>query len=84
MDPSNVERARRNLHRWLDDGILPGRASRAELAHALGIPESALGSDDDDEEDETMHEAFLLFVDLMDQIGAVRQKKNARKRAMRA
>jgi transcriptional regulator with XRE-family HTH domain len=38
MDPDNLNRARRNLHRWLDEGIVPGRASRDELAEALGIP----------------------------------------------
>lgn len=38
MDPENLNRARRNLHRWLDEGIVPGRASREELAVALGLP----------------------------------------------
>lgn len=42
MDPENLNRARRNLHRWLDEGIVPGRASRDDLAAALGIPASAL------------------------------------------
>lgn len=38
MDPANLNRARRNLHRWLDEGIVPGRSSREELAVALGLP----------------------------------------------
>jgi hypothetical protein len=49
MDPDNLNRARRNLHRWLDEGISPSMASRAEVAVALGIAEVELS--DDDEED---------------------------------
>lgn len=37
MDPNNVDRARRNLHRWLDEGISPNRASVVEIADALGV-----------------------------------------------
>jgi hypothetical protein len=48
IDPHNVDRVRRNLHRWLDEGIVPNRSSRAELAAALGLPAGSL----DDEEDE--------------------------------
>jgi hypothetical protein len=47
MDPQNVDRARRNLHRWLDEGISPNRASVSDIATALGIDEGDL-----DEEDE--------------------------------
>lgn len=80
MDPANLNRARRNLHRWLDGGITPGRASRVAVAEALGLPEGEL---DDEEDEAAMREAFLLFVDLMGQVNQA-QKKNARKRAMRA
>lgn len=48
IDPNNVDRVRRNLHRWLDQGLSPHRASRREVAVALGLDEHAL---DDDEED---------------------------------
>lgn len=48
MDPNNLDRARRNLHRWLDEGIAPSRSSRREVAEALGLEPSAL--DEDDEE----------------------------------
>ena len=47
MDPENLNRARRNLHRWLDEGTVPGRASREELAAALGIPASELAPAND-------------------------------------
>ena len=50
MDPNNIGRARRNLHRWLDEGITPNRASRAEVAAALGIEARALESDDEEED----------------------------------
>lgn len=50
IDPLNVERARRNLHRWLDEGMTPHRASRAEVAVALGLSEDEL-EDDDEESD---------------------------------
>lgn len=49
IDPANVDRARRNLHRWLDEGITPSRASRAEVEVALGLESSSLA--DDEEED---------------------------------
>lgn len=48
IDPINLDRARRNLHRWLDEGIAPGRNSRADVARALGIDAAEL--DEDDEE----------------------------------
>lgn len=48
IDPANVDRARRNIHRWLDEGIVPHRSSRREVAVALGLDEHSL--DDDDEE----------------------------------
>ena len=51
MDPQNIDRARRNLHRWLDEGIRPGRTSRREVAVALGIEQAALEGDDDEESD---------------------------------
>jgi hypothetical protein len=55
MDPVNIDRARRNLHRWLDEGISPGRASRREVATALGLDTAEL--DDDEEAD---HVAVLM------------------------
>lgn len=55
MDPENVDRARRNLHRWLDEGITPGRASRSEVAAALGIKAHELVEDDEEESDMSMH-----------------------------
>lgn len=48
IDPANVDRVRRNLHRWLDEEISPHRSSRREVATALGLDEHAL--DEDDEE----------------------------------
>ncbi len=51
MDPQNVDRARRNLHRWLDEGITPHRASIAEIATALGLEADELSADDDEESD---------------------------------
>jgi hypothetical protein len=50
IDPENLNRARRNLHRWLNEGIVPSPVSRVVVAHALGIATEEL-SDDDDEED---------------------------------
>lgn len=59
MDPLNVDRARRNLHRWLDEGIAPGRASRAEVAGALGIEAHELT----EAEDEESHQVASLTLD---------------------
>jgi hypothetical protein len=50
MDPVNLDRARRNLHRWLDEGITPNRGSREEIATALGVSESDLPDDDEEAE----------------------------------
>lgn len=64
MDPENLNRARRNLHRWLDEGITPSRASRAEVAVALGIPESELDPDDE-EADQLMAPLVRAIRDLV-------------------
>ena len=66
MDPQNVDRARRNLHRWLDEGIRPGRASRREVAAALGIEQAALEGDDDEESDpvSALMNALFRVIDL--------------------
>lgn len=61
MDAENVDRARRNLHRWLDEGIAPGRASRREVAAALQIDHAELEGDDDEEADPVVD----LFTALM-------------------
>jgi hypothetical protein len=80
--PGDPETARRSLIRYLQNGIVPNAATRAELAEALGCTNGAL--EPDDEEDEpAMREAYRLFVDLMGQIDTAQQKKNARKRAAR-
>lgn len=50
IDPANLDRARRNLHRWLDEGMQPTRTSRVAVARALGVDVSELEEDDDDEE----------------------------------
>lgn len=60
MDPENVDRARRNLHRWLDEGIKPGRASRTEVAAALRIEASELEDDDEEADPVTAFLAALM------------------------
>jgi hypothetical protein len=52
IDPDNVERARRNLIRWMHEGIQPGRTARIDVARALGIDHAEL--EDDDEEADPM------------------------------
>lgn len=39
LDPSNPERAERNLRRWLAGSNVPGPASRLALAEALELPD---------------------------------------------
>lgn len=64
IDPTNVDRVRRNLHRWLDEGILPHRSSRREVATALGLDEHAL--DDDEESDPvSIDELLRRRIDLL-------------------
>lgn len=46
IDPENIDRARRNLHRWFDDGMTPVPASRRKVAVALGLDEHALDGDE--------------------------------------
>jgi hypothetical protein len=62
MDPINVDRARRNLHRWLDEGIKPGRASRREVATALRIEAAEL---EDDEESDPVAVLVAAFRQIM-------------------
>lgn len=42
LRPDNPEDARRNLNRWLHEGILPRSEQRVEVARALGLQEDAL------------------------------------------
>lgn len=58
MDPEHPERARRNLNRWLHEGIRPSPANRIAVAVALGIREDEFSSDEDDEEDAELHAAL--------------------------
>ena len=64
IDPANLDRARRNLHRWLDEGMSPSRTSRVGVARALGIDPSEL-EDDDEESDPVadLYKAFERFID---------------------
>jgi hypothetical protein len=62
IDPEQLNRARRNLHRWLDEGIVPSTASRVVVAHALGIPTEELTDDEDDEDDPAMSLDALLRI----------------------
>jgi hypothetical protein len=45
IDPDNIERARRNLIRWIHQGIQPSRANRLDVARALGIDPGELEDD---------------------------------------
>lgn len=60
IDPANVDRARRNLHRWLDEGIQPSAASRVAVAHALGVPTEEVTDDEDEEDDPAVSLDALL------------------------
>jgi transcriptional regulator with XRE-family HTH domain len=51
IDPDNVERARRNLIRWMYGETRPSRLSRIDVARALGIDPSELEGDGDEEAD---------------------------------
>ena len=59
IDPGNIERARRNLIRWIHGGITPGRNSRNDVARALGIDPSELEDDDEETDLAAVLEAFL-------------------------
>lgn len=81
LRPADTEGARRDLNRYLHNGIVPSAGRRAEIEEALGMESGSL---DEDEEDPSMREAFYLFVDLMERVDTSRRtKKNARKRAVR-
>lgn len=54
LDPEQPERARRNLNRWIHEGIKPSPANRVAVAVALGVREDAFADDEDDEEDAEM------------------------------
>lgn len=48
-DPGNLERERRNLHRWLSGQHLPVLAVRRELAVELGVDPGTFEVDADDD-----------------------------------
>jgi hypothetical protein len=56
IDPDNVERARRNLIRWMHSTTQPSRLSRLDVAQALGIDPAEL--EDDDEESDPVAALF--------------------------
>ena len=51
IDPNNIERARRNLIRWMHEGIQPARVNRIDVARALGIDPAELEEEDDADAD---------------------------------
>lgn len=65
IDPLNVDRARRNIHRWLDEGIAPSRASRRDVADALGIEAAEL--EDDDEEADPLVALFRRLAETIEE-----------------
>lgn len=54
MDPKQPERARRNLNRWIHEGVKPSPANRVAVAVALGIDEGEFADEDDEEDAETL------------------------------
>lgn len=80
MDPANIDRARRNLHRWLDEGIAPGRTSRQEVAVALAIDAREL-EPDDEEEDHLVAFASVRDLTIGDVLMAVAALKKQRPHA---
>jgi transcriptional regulator with XRE-family HTH domain len=78
IDPENLDRVRRNLHRWLDEGILPSRSSREEVALALGISVDVLeaGHDVDGERDRIVA-SLLPFAQLMADLATEARKAAA-------
>lgn len=68
LEPSNPEWARRNLTRWLIEGVTPRSAeTRRRVAEALGI------NPDDFEDDEEAEEAALMAGRLLIQAHAIAQ-----------
>lgn len=70
IDPENVERARRNIHRWLDEDITPQKAKRRDVAVALGLDEHAL--DEDDEEADPVADLVNAVRDLVAELRAAK------------
>jgi len=68
VDPENPEGVRRAVHRHLGGIHMPSRLTRRHYEQVLGLESGALETDDDEEADPALREAFALFVDLMDRI----------------
>jgi hypothetical protein len=64
IDPDNIERARRNLIRWIHQGTQPSRANRLDVARALGIDLSEL--EEDEEESDPVADLFKAFERFID------------------
>lgn len=56
---SNIETVRRALNKYLGEGRLPSKPMRKAIADALGVPESSLP--EDGEEDEPDMAAAILY-----------------------
>lgn len=56
IDRSQTELVRRNLNRYLYDGVRPSPMMRARIADALGVKPSEIPTDDDDEEEDSVKE----------------------------
>lgn len=80
-----VGTTRRHLIRLENGEHRPSSDLLGRIAERTGESADSFGypSDDDEEADQAMHDAFRMFVDLMGQIGEAREKKNARKRRER-
>jgi hypothetical protein len=77
-DPTRVEAVRRRLNKYVHEGVTPGVAARHEIESALGLERDALKPDaDEDEADPAMVEAFRVFTDLMQRLGAQKAEAQA-------
>lgn len=79
---SNIERGKAQ-NTTIDTLGRLAQALGCEIGDLLSEENGKPASDEDEEDEAAMREAYRFFVDLMGQIDAARQKKNARKRAER-
>lgn len=65
MNPDHPEQARRNLNRWIHEGIKPSPPNRVAVAVALGVREDTFSSEEDEEDDAELHAALATLTHVL-------------------
>jgi transcriptional regulator with XRE-family HTH domain len=63
-DTQDVERHRRNLNRYIHNGIIPTDQNKQLIADALGVSKDEMPADEDEEAAVSVHDLFATLLTL--------------------